>query len=100
MRAEQAGQCQCSRGLCAVDECETFLRSQNDGLETCLIEGSRRWKAFALIEGFAFADHGRCHMSERCEIARSANRTLGRDHRDHAFFEHGFDEGYEFKPHA
>ncbi len=39
-------------------------------------------------------------MSERCEIARSTNRTLGRDHWYHAFFKHGLDECNEFEPHA
>ena len=39
-------------------------------------------------------------MRQRCKVARRANGTLFRDHRDHAFFQHVFDEGDDFKPHA
>ncbi|MEY9166480.1 hypothetical protein ABIE78_004599 [Sinorhizobium fredii] len=51
-------------------------------------------------EGFAMAHHHGGHMGERCEVAGSTDRTLFRDQRDDALFEHSFDQPNKLEAHA
>ncbi|MNL70176.1 hypothetical protein D3C87_1951380 [compost metagenome] len=72
MSAEQASQCQGCGDLCTVDQRETLLGCEHDRLEAGAFKGRASVKPFAVEEGFTFAHHYRCHMSQWREVAGGA----------------------------
>ena len=73
------------RGRClrAVEQRQTFLRLQRERLQADQREAFGGRHALALREHFTDAEQRRRHMRERREVARCADRTLDRDHRQH-----------------
>lgn len=100
MCPEEAGECQRRRGLRAVDERQAFLGSEHDRLQTGFRKGCRARQALASEEGFGFAHHNGCHMGKWREVAGGSDGALFRDNRDHAFFQHAFDQPHQLQPHA
>ncbi len=61
-----------------------FFRAQHDRGQPGLGQRLGAGHALALIHRLARADHRGGHMRQRGQIARRADRSLRRDHRDHA----------------
>jgi len=85
---EQAGQGQSRRALGAVQQGQAFLGTQDDGLQSRLGQGGHRVQHLTLIAGLADADQDARHMGQRRQIARGADRTLGRDQRQDLGVDH------------
>ena len=87
LRLEERGERDCGRHLSAVEERQSFLRSERQRRKAALGEGLGGRHAHAAERYLADADERRRHVGERRQIARRTDRALRRNDRQDAALE-------------
>ena len=86
--------------LGAVDQCQAFLFQKHQRLQAGFFESLGRALLLVAIHDFAFTDQDHGQVGQRCQVAGSAHRSLGRDQGDDVFVQHVKQQLHHFQAHA